>query len=152
MSTNKQTPYYELRCLSCDKLLAKEGKSNGRLEIKCRRCGTLNSVMEEMEEQVIVTDAEGKILYVNSSLEKITGYSIKEVIGKTPGVWGGLMSDKFYEQMWKVIKDDKRALSTTVTNKRKDGKTYKALLKISPITNGEDEVIMFVGIETPLRG
>lgn len=30
----------EARCMKCDRLL---GEYNGRLKIKCRRCGTYNS-------------------------------------------------------------------------------------------------------------
>lgn len=34
----------ELRCVKCNKLLAKEEKLQGKLEIKCSRCNKLNII------------------------------------------------------------------------------------------------------------
>jgi PAS domain S-box-containing protein len=40
---------------------------------------------------IIISDVDGKIIYANNAVERITGYSTKEIIGKTPRLWGGLM-------------------------------------------------------------
>ena len=49
----KGIEYTELRCSECDKLLAKKGDT---YEIKCTRCGTVNSIFKGIDEQVVITD------------------------------------------------------------------------------------------------
>jgi len=87
----------QVRCLKCDKLLANRVVRE-HFEIKCPRCGTLNKIIEQMIEQMIVTDPEGKILYINSAVEKASGYSAHEAIGKRPSeLWGAQMPKEFYK-------------------------------------------------------
>jgi len=103
--------------------------------------------VENTTEQVIITDPNGLIIFANKGLELITGYSIKEVIGKKPSLWGGQMSKEFYEELWRAIKDKKTSFIGEVNNKRKNGEIYVAQINIAPILNDDGEVIFFVGIE-----
>jgi PAS domain S-box-containing protein len=113
--------FKQIHCLKCNKLLAKQNPSN-HLEIKCRRCGTLNRTFEQMNEQVIITDPKGKILFINQALEKTTGYSTHEAIGKTPAeLWGGQMSKEFYTKIWDTIKKQKRVCSGKSSQSKKIG-------------------------------
>lgn len=95
-----------VRCEKCDKLLA-VNNGDKRYEIKCTRCGTLNVILDEMAEQVIVTNPKGIILFVNNAVTKLTGYAIDEVIGQKPSLWGGQMPKEFYEKMWHKISKEK---------------------------------------------
>lgn len=135
----------EFRCNSCKKLLAVA--DDVYYEVKCHRCGSLNYIFNQIEEQVVITDIEGKILFANELVEKITGYSMSEIIGKRPSLWGGQMPKEFYQHLWKTIKDEKKSISVVVNNKRKDGVMYKAELHISPIVDTSGQILFFVGIE-----
>lgn len=139
----KRTPGF--RCGRCGRLLA-EGEKY-RVEIRCDRCGALNHVLEHFSEQVIITDKQGTILYVNEEVEKITGYLISEVIGKKPSLWGGQMPKEFYEQMWKTLIEKKQGVAVKVKNRSKAGKNYEALLRISPVLDTSGEIKFFVGFE-----
>lgn len=138
----------EFRCFSCGKLLAKNNKIKESFEVKCVRCGTLNSIFNGITEQIVITDPNGVILYTNSSLESITGYKLHEVLGKTPAVWGGQMSKDFYKKLWTKVKTKKQTVLVKVKNKKKNGTFYKAKLKISPVFNVKNQLCMLVGIET----
>lgn len=46
----------------------------------------LAAVVEQAAEDVIITNTEGVVRYVNPQFEKVTGYSSVEVVGKTPGL------------------------------------------------------------------
>lgn len=140
----------EFRCEKCGKLLLKHAHG-GDFEIKCNRCGTLNRMFEEMSEQVIITDAHGVILFVNKEVERITGYGVDEVIGKTPAVWGGQMSPEFYQKLWKTILEEKKGIQVKVTNRHKDRHLYNVLLRISPVIDLQGEVKFFVGFESLIR-
>lgn len=101
----------EIRCKKCNKLVAKMVKPHC-YELKCSRCGTLNFVFGEMLEQVIITDSEGRIVYMNKAVEDATGFSIIESIGKKPSqLWGGEMDLEFYQNMWKVMLEDKKSIN-----------------------------------------
>lgn len=137
----------DIRCKKCNKLVAKISSKN-IYEIKCTRCGTINLVFDEMQEQVIITDSEGKIVYVNRAVEITTGYSILESMGKKPSeLWGGNMDQEFYENMWNKMLDERRSVNFVMKNRRKDGSLYDVELTVSPIIDNQDNIIYFVGIE-----
>lgn len=53
---------------------------------------------------IIMTDADGNIQYGNPAFEKISGYSLKEAIGKNPRILkSGLTEEAVFEKMWKDI-------------------------------------------------
>lgn len=106
--------------------------------------------VENANDQIVITDKDAIILYVNPATQKITGYSPQEIIGKKAGskeLWGGLEKPEFYKQLWKTIKIDKQTFTGKVRNRRKNGTEYHAQVSISPITNEQNEVTFFVAIE-----
>ncbi|HJX59610.1 MAG TPA: ATP-binding protein [Patescibacteria group bacterium] len=98
-------------------------------------------------DHIIITDSDAKILYANAAATKITGYSLQEMLGQNPRLWGGNMGKKFYEDMWKIIKIDKHTFHGEVNNIRKGGRPYTAEVSISPVLNDKGEIVYFVGIE-----
>ncbi len=98
-------------------------------------------------DHIVVTDTNGKIIYANPAVSSTTGYSHKEVMGKTPRLWGGLMPTSYYEKLWHTIKELKQPFVGEVTNRRKDGTVYIADVRISPILNHAGKIKYFVGIE-----
>lgn len=106
--------------------------------------------MENTSDHIVITDPDGMILYANPAVEKITGFKRKEIMGKKAGTienWGGLMSQKAYEKMWKTIKEKKKPFSAELHQQRKNGDPYDVLAHISPVLNDENEVLFFVGLE-----
>ncbi|MDD5431293.1 MAG: CHASE domain-containing protein, partial [Candidatus Pacebacteria bacterium] len=98
-------------------------------------------------DQIIITDAAGKIIFANKGAEIVTGYKIEELMGNTPGLWGGQMSKEFYADFYKTIRDKKQVFRGEVKNKRKDGGIYDARIGVSPILNKKGDVEFFVDIE-----
>ncbi len=99
-------------------------------------------------EHIIITDAEGGVIYANKAVETITGFSPAEVLGKKPGkIWGGHMSIEFYKKMWHRIKIEKKGFIGEVNNYKKNSTPYVASLNITPILDKNGAVEFFVGIE-----
>lgn len=99
-------------------------------------------------DHVIITDADAHILYANKAVERNTGFSPEEYLGKNPAdLWGGQMPQEFYEKMWRTIKTEKYPFVAEVRNKRKDGTSYWQELHISPILNEKGGVRFFIGVE-----
>lgn len=104
--------------------------------------------VDHASDQIVITDTQGMVIYANKATETITKYKISEALGKKAGsLWGGLMEKNFYENMWKVIKEEKKNFVGEITNKRKNGEKYITETHISPIVNEKNEVLFFVSIE-----
>lgn len=104
--------------------------------------------VDHSSEQIMITDPEGIILYANQATEKLSGYTIDEVVGKKAGkLWSLPMSAEFYQNFWKVIKTDKKEFIGELQNRRKNGEIYDAEIKVSPVLDEKINILFFVGIE-----
>lgn len=101
---------------------------------------------------MVIADREGKVLFMNDSAIRITGFSREESIGKKAGaLWGGLMPKKFYQAMWRRIKTEKKPYHGRITNHRKNGQKYTTDMSITPVfDDARAEVEFFVAVERDL--
>lgn len=148
MTQHEDHTKVDYRCEQCNKLLAKGEWQLATIQIKCSRCGKINSFFDKNKDQVIITDIDGKILFVNQAMSDLTGYGIEEMIGSTPALWGKQMPEEFYKDMWHKIKELSQLVVVNVTNKKKNGELYGAVLRISPILDEKGKPKFFLGIET----
>ncbi len=113
-------------------------------EIALRRLAT---TVEQASEDIIITDTEGTIQYVNPAFEKITGYSRDEVIGQKPSIINsGVHSHRFYEDLWETIEAGK-TWTGHITNKRKDGEYIHEESVIFPIIDDYGNILNFAAIK-----
>ena len=139
----------QIRCTQCGKLVAKS-LAPRNFEIKCTRCGTLNTIFEAMNEQVMITDSNSKILYVNEAVELASGICAEDIIGKNLyDLWEKQTPEALRKDMWSDVKHGKGAARISLINRAKTDKLYKVNLRISPIMDVADNVIFYVGIEEP---
>jgi len=103
--------------------------------------------LDSASNHIVITDVDGKILYANKAVSKLTGYMPQELQGQTPKLWGGLMPKDFYVRFWDQIKTQKKIFSGTFKNIRKNGEEYLAVATVSPIMDESGELIGFVGVE-----
>lgn len=95
---------------------------------------------------IIITDAEGKIEYVNPRFSEITGYSSEEVIGKNPNILkSGEVDSAIYKNLWDTIKAGK-IWRGELLNKNKSGKLYWISASISPLFNEKGEIVNFISV------
>lgn len=138
---------YHVRCVSCNKLIAKKIPEGG-LEFKCLRCGRLNSILEHGVSQMVVLDPDGIVVFINKKMEDITGYSFVEAVGKKPSdLWGGNMPADFYKELWREIKEEKKSIQVRLENKNRSGEFYEVLLTIYPVFDATGDIMFYVGIE-----
>lgn len=107
-------------------------------------------VIDQSFDHTIITDVDGVIVYANAAAERMTGYTLHEMLGKTPGLWGRQMEPSFYRELWDTIRLKKTVFEGEIINKRKDGVRYKAFVRIAPILNDKKQVLYFIGLEHPL--
>lgn len=106
--------------------------------------------VENVSDQIIITNPQGIILYANPGTTNVTGFPQNMIVGKKAGtkeLWGGKMTKAYYEDYWKTINVDKKPFVGEITNVNANGIEYSAELKASPILDENGEVIFFVGVE-----
>lgn len=102
--------------------------------------------VDSSSDHTIITDVNGTILYANKAAEKVTGYSLSEMLGTTPRLWGGNMEPKFYKKMWKTLSGEEQFFVGEVKNTRKSGEIYSSILRVSPILD-RNLIIGYVATE-----
>jgi diguanylate cyclase (GGDEF)-like protein/hemerythrin-like metal-binding protein/PAS domain S-box-containing protein len=91
----------------------------------------------ELQDAMLVTDANNTILKVNQAFTRITGYSAEEVIGKNPSLLSsGLHDNTFYEAMWDSI-NRTDAWQGEIWNRRKNGEVFPEWLIITAVKEND---------------
>jgi len=103
-------------------------------------------VFDRAGEGIVVTDANQKILTINSAFTDVTGYTADEVIGQTPRLLGSNKQDaSFYANMWEHLQSH-GWWQGEIWNKRKSGEVYPEWLTINAVKSPTGNVINYVGI------
>lgn len=112
-----------------------------------KRQNRLITAIESSIEAIIITSIAGKIIYVNPAFTRITGYSAREVIGRTPRILkSGCHDDSFYRHLWRTILAGK-VWTGRFTNRKKDGTFYQDQSTISPVKDDHGKVVNFVAVK-----
>jgi two-component system, cell cycle sensor histidine kinase and response regulator CckA len=107
----------------------------------------LAAAIEQAAEAVVITDALGRIQYVNPAFERVTGYARQETMGKTPAILkSGHHGEAFYAAMWQAISRGETWQGHLI-NRRKDGTLYEEEATISPIRNASGVVQSYVSVK-----
>jgi nitrogen fixation negative regulator NifL len=96
---------------------------------------------------IVITDRNGKIVWVNRAFSKTTGYAAEEVVGQNPRLLkSGVQGDDFYRDMWTTILSGS-IWHGVVINRKKDGSLIHDDMTITPIQNGSQEITHFIAIK-----
>lgn len=107
----------------------------------------LAMAVDQAAETIVITDAQGNILYVNPAFEKSTGYSRQEALGQNPRILkSGKQDAAFYQQLWATLIQGEM-WQGCFSNKRKDGTLYEEEATISPIRNAAGVITNYVAIK-----
>lgn len=105
---------------------------------------TMIYALAQTADPVMITDAEGVIIYANPAFEELTGYTLAEVKGLTPSILkSGLQDASFYQTVWSNLSNG-IPYTDIFINRRKDGELYYEAKTITPIRDAEGIVSHFV--------
>ena len=96
----------------------------------------LSNVAKRTSNLVIITDTKKNITWVNESVESITGYSREDLIGKTPKIFQGPMSDPETIAYINANLSQEKSVYAEIINYDKHGKPYWVVLNIEPLFDG----------------
>ncbi|KAB2839805.1 MAG: PAS domain S-box protein, partial [Burkholderiales bacterium] len=119
----------------------------GELESTHLDLRKLSSAIEYSPASVIITDAEGRIEYVNPRFTLFTGYASDEVIGrKTSMLQSGKTERAVYQGLWRTISSG-GAWRGRLLNRRKSGDVYWEDTWIAPIRNDAGCITHYVAVK-----
>lgn len=100
----------------------------------------------ESQDAMFVTDENQAILRVNNAFTTITGYSLEDVIGQTPGLIQSQRQDTtLYEAVWERLKQD-HFWQGEIWNRRKNGEDYPERLSVTSVRDGTGRVTNYIGL------
>lgn len=125
-------------------------KQNQALQANAKSLEVSARIVDAAHEGIMLTDAQSRIIRINDSFTRITGYSFDEVKGKNPRMLSSERQDeRFYETMWQTLQSKGR-WQGELWNKRKNGDLFPQLLSITTYCNTAGEVENYIGTFTDI--
>ena len=104
----------------------------------------LIKAIEQSPASTIITDADGKIEFVNTTFTALTQYTLEEVVNKTPRIFNqGHLPEPDFDSMWESLKAGK-IWKCEYQNRRKDGSAYWEDVIISSLMNIKGEITNYI--------
>jgi len=122
------------------------GSMLGQLRLSEER-QRLTAAIEQAAEHVIITDAEGRIVYVNPAFEKTTGYAAHQMLGEPAQILGSECENAdAYEELQAALADG-RTWRGRLVNKARDGSRYTVAASVTPVRNGQGTIVNCVSVQ-----
>lgn len=123
-------------------------RANDTLQAQSEQLRLLAAVAAHTDNAVIITDAEGKAVWVNRGFEKLTGYTLEDVRGRVPGkLLQGPETDPNTVARIREKLRKKEPFVEEILNYSRDGRPYWLRLYITPLTDELNRVTHFMAIE-----
>lgn len=113
-----------------------------------------SDIVENTQDLVIICEAQNikyptgpKIVYVNKAFETLTGYKKEDVLGETPRILQGDLTDKAAMARIKIALENNQAITETLLNYDINGRPYWIEMNIIPLRNKFGDVTHFGAIE-----
>lgn len=107
----------------------------------------LATAVQQAEEGIVITDAEGRIQYVNPAFVRMSGFTRQELIHRNVSlVESGKHSDAYYREVLDTLARGE-VWKGQFINRRKDGQFFEVQATISPIRDESGRIIHHVAIE-----
>ena len=108
----------------------------------------LSNVAKRTSNLVILTDTKRRIQWVNESVLKVTGYTMEELLGKTPKIFQSNQSNKTEIEKINNALTEVRPVWAELINVGKDGREYWISINVVPLFNEKGEHTGFMAVET----
>lgn len=111
------------------------------------RMRLLTTALEAAANNIMITDIEGTIQWVNPAFTTMTGYTAGEVIDQNPRFLKSGHQDKaFYHELWDTILAG-RVWQGELVNQRKDGSIYTEDMTIAPVHGADETITHFIAVK-----
>ena len=108
------------------------------------------SVYQAASEAIFVTDARNRMIAVNPSFIRLTGYTAAEVIGRGVGILDSDFDPECFNRVIGPALENTRHWQGEVSIRRKDGATFIAGLTMNSLRNEQDQVYRHIALFTDI--
>jgi PAS domain S-box-containing protein len=106
----------------------------------------LTRAIDQSPDSIVITNTKAEIEYINPVIEKLSGYSKEELIGKNPRIFSsGNTPPEVYKALWDNITSGK-VWQGELQNRKKSGEIYWESASISPVFNSEGKITHYLAI------
>ena len=107
----------------------------------------LNVSKRLINEVIVITNKEQKIIFASEGISKMTGYKENEVLGKFPKMFQGKETSKVVLKEIRTAIEKQIPFKKTVLNYKKNGETYDCVIHGFPVFNLKGELSHFIAFE-----
>ena len=137
-----------------DKLTAQRTKlkeANSRLTAQEAETRTLALIAERTDNAVVLTNAQGQTEWVNPGFTRLTGYTLEDVLGQTPGtLLQGAETDPTKIAFMRDRIQAGEGFRIQILNYTKSRKKYWVDFEVQPIRDPDGNLQHFMAIETDI--
>lgn len=107
----------------------------------------LKDACDQANDAIYITTLDATIVYANEATVRITGYTMKELIGGSPALFAsGLTSKEYYQRMWNTLMAG-TVWREAITNRRANGELYECTQTLTPYRDGDGTLQGFIAIQ-----
>jgi PAS domain S-box-containing protein len=106
------------------------------------------AAMEAAANGIMITNRAGRIEWVNPAFTQLTGYTLEESVGRTPGqlLHSGYQDAAYYREMHEAM-DRGEVWRSQLVNRRKDRTLYTEEQTITPVYDSAGQITHYVAIK-----
>jgi PAS domain S-box-containing protein len=105
---------------------------------------TLNKAIEQSPSSIIITNAEGKIEFMNKKFRSSMQYTFKELKGKKPRIFNpGHQPQELFDLMWKTLRSGK-VWEGEFLNRKKNKSHFWEYVIISPLLSKDGSISNYI--------
>jgi diguanylate cyclase (GGDEF)-like protein/PAS domain S-box-containing protein len=119
---------------------------------RSKELGVLQAGLDKLHDLVVITELVPlatpihRIIYVNEAFENHTGYSRREVIGRSPGLLQGQGTQQTELSRIRLALRESKPVHAELINYKKDGTLFWLELDITPIKDTQDVATHWVSV------
>src|SRR3989339_472875 len=103
--------------------------------------------VQQTNSLITITDLEAKIEYANEAICAKTGYTLAELLGKTPAIFKGKgLDSESYKASYNAVRSGEQWTGEHMM-KKKNGELIWVYAHISPIKNPAGKIINYLGVQ-----
>ena len=121
------------------------------LRLSQKQTEKLSMVASRTDNMAIISDAKGRIEWVNDGFIRITGYTLEEVKGRTPGsLLQGPETDPDTVDYMRSQLAANRGFTSEVVNYSKSGRPYWVAVEVQPVRDEHGTLTNFMALESDI--
>jgi PAS domain S-box-containing protein len=102
---------------------------------------------QQENRELLVTDANFKIIFASKTISKISGYEREEIIGKSPSMFQGKATSKETRQKIKTAISNKEPFKEVILNYQKNGDSYWCEIEAYPMFDQNGRFQNYIALE-----